>query len=235
MWATDLLINLAAYVEAGGHPFAEGHLVDLRGPIRLDRDTDVTAAVIVSDPGLEEAAIAEGTAMFLQVVGLTGAELELCRAWSAEGVVGLLRRDDPLTVLRLDREPVVSDPRFTEEIERAMALEGSSLHELHIATLRLRRRLTRRTVVEMASGASTALGPALRRELVGDGATFRVVGDHWTLRFVAAAEAGWGFDEEGIVVTVPRSEVEEVAARFDGRAGWFRLAGVGRLWFRVVD
>jgi hypothetical protein len=52
LWAVDFLAAMAAYVWAGQHPFAEGHLVDLRGPVKMDSGSAITAAVIVEDPAL---------------------------------------------------------------------------------------------------------------------------------------------------------------------------------------
>ena len=81
-WAVDFLASMARYVQSSGHPFADGHLMDLRGPIRLDSPTDITAAVVVEDPGLTTLAGPFGSVQFLQFVGLTADELELCRSWS---------------------------------------------------------------------------------------------------------------------------------------------------------
>ncbi len=137
LWAADLLTSLAAYVWSSGHPFAAGHNVDLRGPVRLDYTTRITAAMIVEDPVLASMNGPFGAVQFLQVVGLTGGELELCRAWTTDGVRDLLARTDPLMVTRLDRTGVDEDPRWAEEISRRRAEEGSSLHELRVATLRV--------------------------------------------------------------------------------------------------
>jgi hypothetical protein len=234
LWAVNLLANLANYVRTSGHDFAEGHLIDLRGPIRLGTDTGVTAAMIVEDPALAKMSGPFGWVQFLQVVGITADELELCRAWSADGVRDLLARDDPLLVTRLERRSLCEDPRWDEEITQGRQMEGSSLHELRIATLALKSRFRRRTVVEMGAGASTALGPALRRELVGVGASFAVVGDLFTARVTVSEDPGWGFDGEGLELRVPVGRVSDVAALFDGRTGWRRLDIWPGLWLRIV-
>jgi hypothetical protein len=233
-WAVDLLVNLAGYVEAGGHPFAQGHLLDLRGPVLVGSESAITAAMFVEDPALGTLEGPYGWIEFLQVVGLTADELELCRQWNAEGVKDLLAREDPLLVTRLDRPSLADDPAIALEIEAARVGEGSSLHELRIATLKLTRRFRRGTVVEMGSGASTALGPALGRELVGAGASFPVVGDTCTVRFSVADTAGWERDTTGIEVLVPLEQVGEVAQLFDGAPGWRSSELWPGLWFRVT-
>jgi Suppressor of fused protein (SUFU) len=235
LWAADLLVSLAGYVWTSGHPFAEGHNVDLRGPIRLDRATPITAAMIVEDPVLRSLDGPVGPVQFLQVVGLTGGELELCRAWTTDGVRDLLARSDPLLVTRLDRSGVDDDPRWAEEIMRRRAEEGSSLHELRVATLQVYDQRHRGIVAEMGAGAASALGPALRRELLAVGATFSVIGDDCELRFVAADAASWSWAGTVLEIAVPVGIVEDLAALFDGRTGWRHLPAWAELTFRVVD
>lgn len=232
LWAVDFLASLAAYVWSGRHPFAAGHLMDLRGPIRLGSASNVTAALIVQDPVLGTLEGPYGSVEFLQVVGLTAEELELCRSWSAEGVRELMAREDPLMVTRLYRRPITADPRWSGEIEQRSRTEGSDMHELRIATLRWKR--GRGAVVEMGAGAAAALGPALRRELVGQGAQFAVIGDEGEVRFVIGAEPGWRWTEDGMEITVPLDDVDLVASLFTGRTGWGRLAGWAGLRFHVL-
>lgn len=234
LWAVDLLASLAAYVWSSRHPFAEGHLTDFRGPIRLGSSTAVTAAVMVEDPGLGRLDGPFGAVEFLQLVGLTADELELCRAWNVDGVRELLARDSPLLVTALDRPSVADDPRYQAEIEERARREGSSLHELRIGSLRLRRRRGGGADVQLGAGAAAALGPALRRELLAEGASFTVVGDDAELRFNVGADAAWRWTEEGIEATVAPDGVEYVSGLFDGRTGWGRASDWPRLRFRVV-
>ncbi len=93
----------------------------------------------------------------------------------------------------------------------------------------------RGTVAEMGSGASSALGPALRRELLAVGAAFSVIGDDYELRFVAAEAARWSWAGAILEIAIPVPAVDEVSAIFDGRTGWRHLAGWPGLTFRVVD
>lgn len=234
LWAVDFLASMAAYVWSSRHPFAAGHLVDLRGPVKMDSDSPITAAVIVEDPALGRLDGPFGAVHFLQIVGLHADELELCRAWSAEGVVELLGRSDPMLVTDLYRPPVTDDPERREEIEDRTRLEGSSLHELRIGTLEVKRRRRGRVVVQLGSGAAAALGPALRRELLGEGATFTVVGDDAEIRFSAADRPSWKCTDTGVSAVVALDGVEYVAGLFDGRTGWGRVSDWPGLRFHVV-
>jgi hypothetical protein len=221
-------------VWSSGHPFAPGHHLDLRGPIRLDSDSAITAAAIAEDPVLDALDGPFGRVEFFQVVGLTADELELCRSWSTEGVLDLIGRDDPMLVTRLNRASVAADPRWRGEIAERVQSDGSALHELRVATLMIRRRLGRGVVAQMGAGAASALGPALRRELVGVGAAFTVYGDEAELRFEVGSEAGWVLDDDLMTVTVPLERVEAMSALFDGTTGRARPRGWPGLRFRVV-
>lgn len=234
LWAVDLLASLAAYVRSSQHPFAPGHLTDFRGPIRLGADTAITAAMVVDDPGLGRLDGPFGAVEFLQIVGLTADELELCRAWNAEGVQDLLARRSELFITSLDRPSVATDPTFQSEIDERARREGSALHELRIGTLSMRRRRRGGADIQLGAGAAAALGPALRRELIAVGASFAVVGDDTELRFRVGPGAAWRWTEEGIEATVAPDGVEYVAGLFDGRTGWGRASDWPGLRFRVV-
>jgi hypothetical protein len=232
-WAVDLLTNLAVYVWTSRHAFAPGHHVALGGPIRLGSETRLTAAAVVPDPALGEMTGPFGSVRFLQVVGLTGDELELCRAWSTDGVFDLLRSRDPHLVTRLGRSSILDDPDVQADVATRRAVDGASLTELRVGSLEVERRPGRGTLVRMGAGAAAALGPALRRELVGDGANFDVVGDDATVAF-GVGETGWSVTGDRLEVTVPLDEVPALADLFDGRTGRGRHRALRGLHFHVV-
>jgi hypothetical protein len=236
-WALNFLANLAAYVFRTGHEFGAGHHVDLGGPIKLDEPTAITAGTLTRDPALGTLASAPGKSVeFLQVVGLTGEELELCRAWRTSAVVELLARNNPLLVTRLDRPSLLDDPALREEAEAGVAREGSSLTELRVASLRWRRRgwRTPRLTITLGAGAATGLGPALRRRLNRTGATFQVIGDEGSLVFVVADSPRWRMDGRDVVVEVPMADVDELAGLFTGKTGSGRVVSIPGLRFVVL-
>jgi suppressor of fused len=233
-WAVNFLTNLAAYVWTSGNAFANGHHLDLRGPMRLKTDTPITAAAIVRDPGLGAIDTPYGAVEFLQVVGLHADELELCRSWSTEGVVRLLAAEDPWLVTRLDRPSLLADPVRARRIARLAARDGSSLTELRVATLRWTTHRVGAAVLTMGSGAAAALGPALRRELIGPGAAFVVTSEPLMARFTVTDAAAWRAEGDVVEIDVPLAEVEGLAALFDGRTGQGRRPAWPGLRFRVV-
>lgn len=232
-WAIDLLANLAVYVWTSRHPFAPGHHVALGGAIRPGTDTALTAAVVVTDPGLGELIGPFGAVEFLQIVGVTDDEIELCRSWSTEGMLGVVARDDPMLVTRLGRVSVLADPEVRAEAQGRAAADGASLTELRVGTLEWERRRGRATVVRLGAGAAAALGPALGRELVGEGATFAVLGDDAQMHF-AIGPLGWTVTGGDLEITIALDSVAELATLFDGRTGWGRHPDLPGLRFQVI-
>jgi suppressor of fused-like protein len=217
LWAVDLMVSLARYARGSGHPFAAGHHIDLRGPIKLDSDTAITAAALTIDPTLGPVAGVE----FLQLIGLTADDLELCRSWHTSAVVDLLRRRDPFLVTELDRQSLLDDPARREEAAAGVAADGSSLNELRVATLEYawHGRRHRRMDITVGAGAATALGPALRRKLNQEGASFRVVGDEGDVCFSVAGKPSWRLVGTEVMVQVPLADVDQLAGLFTGAAG----------------
>lgn len=218
---------------SGPAAFAAGHHLALGGPIRLGTDTHLSTALVVQDPSLGDMTGPFGTVEFLQVVGMTDDELELCRAWSTEGVLELLRARDPLLVTRLGRSSILDDPLVQAEAASRRAVDGASLTELRVGTLELEHRRGRGTLVRLGAGAAAALGPALRRELVGEGATFEVVGDASTVVFGVGAPA-WSITDDRLDVAVPLEDVGPLADLLDGRTGRGRHPALGGLHFHVI-
>jgi hypothetical protein len=234
-WGVDLLSALAGYVWSSGRPFDEGHHIDLRGPMKLGSDTGLRAAAVVADPRLSPLQGPFGEVRFLQVVGLHADELEVCRAWSTEGVLDLLARTDPLWCSDLQRPSLLSDPAARAEIEARRASEGSSLTELVVGSLRWGRgRLRGHTEVTIGAGAAAALGPALRRELIGEGARFVVRGDRHRIRFLVADQASWRVKGDALSLRLPLGDVAQLADMFSGLTGWGRHPAWPDLRFHVV-
>jgi hypothetical protein len=241
-WAVNLLANLGAYVFTSGHPFAAGHHIDLRGPIRLDDRTAITAAAVTADPRLATVDGPDGTVEFLQVVGLTADELELCRAWRTDAVIELLAESDPLLVIRLERASILDDPAVRERAQAGVAADGSALDELRVGTLTVadKGRWRHRLEITVGAGAATGLGPALRRKLNREGASFDLVGDRGVVHFVVAEAARSQIDDGGadaptrVTLALPLDRVDELAGLFTGGTGAGELEWLPGVRFVVV-
>jgi suppressor of fused len=235
-WGSDLLANLAAYMWQTDHHFALGDHVDLRGPIRLDADTAITAAAVATDPTLATVRGPFGRVEFLQLVGLTADELELCRVWRTDAVVALLAEADPLWVIDLSRRSLLDDPDMRERAEAGVNAEADSRDELRVGTLGWKQRGRRgaRLYLQLGSGAAAAVGPALRRRLNHDGATFRVIGDAGQVTFAVGEPAGWTVSAGAVEVQVPLGMVDDLAGVWTGTPGGAGLAALPGIHFVVV-
>jgi suppressor of fused-like protein len=236
-WASDFLASLAAYVWQSGHDFAYGDHIDLRGPLLLGSETRIEAAAIAFDPALTTLRGPLGRVDFLQVVGLTTEELELCRAWRTTAVLDLLAATDPLLITHLERPSLLDDPAIRELAEAGIAAEGSSLDELRVGTLRMIKHGRRRprVTLQLGAGAATGLGPALRRKLNRSGASFRVTGDTDELEFVVAEAAQWTLTGNRVTVEVPLAGVDDLAGLFTARPGSRELGDLPGLRFVVMS
>ncbi|MGF6846507.1 hypothetical protein QFZ51_001742 [Chitinophaga sp. W3I9] len=108
LWAVHVMNNLARYVFNSGKWFEENHFIPAKGPIRLDTQTEITAFVLALDPELGRIETPHGEVSFLQLVGITNAELErLMRNPTTTEVATLiseLKKDNPLLITDLNRK-----------------------------------------------------------------------------------------------------------------------------------
>ena len=107
LWAVQIMNNLARYTYESGRWFEPYHWLPAGGPIRLSTDTRLTGLALVPDPELGTIDTPHGELQFLQLVGLTQAEVERLSAdptaeHVAEVVEGL-RAGNPLLVTDLGR------------------------------------------------------------------------------------------------------------------------------------
>ncbi|GIP31764.1 hypothetical protein J2TS4_09740 [Paenibacillus sp. J2TS4] len=86
-WALNLLQNMGRYVFNSGNVFRTGDYLDANGPICLDSDTQLTALAFVHDPELSTIDTPNGRVQFLQMIGITGDELESMQTWNAWGTL----------------------------------------------------------------------------------------------------------------------------------------------------
>ncbi len=108
LWAVEVMNNLARYVFNSGNWFEEFHFIPANGPIRLNTDTQITGFVFVKDPELGTIETPHGEVTFLQLVGITDAEVERIKAnptvSEIEKLVEELKADNPLLVTDLTRK-----------------------------------------------------------------------------------------------------------------------------------
>ncbi|HKX67437.1 MAG TPA: suppressor of fused domain protein [Intrasporangium sp.] len=94
-WPLTLLRQLGAYVFTNGSPFGPGHRLDPGSTITGSPDTRLTAVAFTTDAKLPEIQTPNGSLEFLQVVGITGAELQRMHESSTAEVLQDVARQSP--------------------------------------------------------------------------------------------------------------------------------------------
>lgn len=108
LWAVHVMNNLARYVYNSKRWFEENHFIPANGPIRLETDTEITGFVFALDPELGKIDTPHGELTFLQLVGITNAEVERIRkdptTENVRQLISELRETNPLLITDLDRK-----------------------------------------------------------------------------------------------------------------------------------
>jgi hypothetical protein len=107
-WVISMMNNLARYVFNSGKWFEEFQYIPANGPIRLETDTDITALAFIRDPEAGKIDTPHGEVTFLQMVGLTTAELERLKQVNTRAAVEELLKElaqsNPLLITDLERK-----------------------------------------------------------------------------------------------------------------------------------
>lgn len=106
-WVINVMNNLARYVFDSGKWFDPYHFIPANGPIRLDTDTALVGIAFAPDPQLPAIATPNGQVQFLQMVGLTQAELDWLwqepKTHRCRELIDKMRADNPLLITDLAR------------------------------------------------------------------------------------------------------------------------------------
>jgi len=107
IWVINVMNNLARYVFDSGKWFEPYHFIPANGPVRLDTDTAIVGIAFAPDPKLPEIDTPNGKVQFLQMVGLTQAELDWLwqepKTYRCQELIDKMREDNPLLIMDLTR------------------------------------------------------------------------------------------------------------------------------------
>lgn len=132
MWALNFLQNLGRYVFETGNVFGIGHHIPLNSPICLGADTAIDCVAFGEDPELGVFFSSNGSARFLQVVGITTDELNLIRDWNTVSFLKEAAAGNPLLLTDLRRRSLLADPVRAAALRERAAAEGSSMESSHL-------------------------------------------------------------------------------------------------------
>ncbi|HSY61507.1 MAG TPA: suppressor of fused domain protein [Cytophaga sp.] len=103
-WVIGLMNNLARYVFQSGNWFEDHHYIPANGPIKLNSSTDKVGILFISDPELGTIDTPHGKLTFLQMIGITEAQLERLKQHPEEGplMIEEFRVNNPLFITDLN-------------------------------------------------------------------------------------------------------------------------------------
>ncbi|MBN3527243.1 suppressor of fused domain protein [Paenibacillus apiarius] len=134
-WALNLLQNMGRYVFNSGNVFRAGDYLDANGPICLESDTQLTALAFVNDPELAAIDTPNGRVQFLQMIGITGDELEAMQTWNTLGVLSTGLQYMPYYITDLERASLLRISAVSEAVHTGMEQEGSNTGFLFVSQL----------------------------------------------------------------------------------------------------
>lgn len=132
IWPVNLLQNLARYVFSSGNVFADGHHLDCNSPIALETDTKLTALGFLIDPELGTIETTTGSVTFLEVIGITHAEMEGIMCWNSKSFLTELKKYVPDGVTDLERDCLMENKDFYRTWEQGVETDGSSTAALYM-------------------------------------------------------------------------------------------------------
>jgi suppressor of fused len=125
-WSLLLLTSLSDFADQLQRPFVPGNRINLGGPISLEDPTRLRAAAFVKEPVIETLE-GEFPVKFVQVVGLSGPELEAGSSWDLNQLMDLILERIPLGVTEVERECLLeTDPALRRIVQEGIEREGST-------------------------------------------------------------------------------------------------------------
>ena len=237
-WPLNFLQNIARYVFKTGNVFRAGHWMTANGPIKAGDATVITEMGFVADPQFPAITTPYGHVDFLQIVGISAAELQEGKRWNLRGLLDALKPHMPLWVTDIQRASLHALPEVKAAVDKGAAEEGSSTGVIYGSVLKLHseKKLLR------AEKVTVTMGALLVRDLLGllpgrlpHGKDLSVSGDDFFLVF-EPADSGCAFeweDEQTLVVKLGPSELQAFLDNVKPRGADYVVPGLNHLIWRV--
>ncbi|AWB43737.1 branched-chain alpha-keto acid dehydrogenase subunit E2 [Paenibacillus sp. CAA11] len=237
-WALNLLQNMGRYVFNSGNIFNSGDYLDANGPICLGSPTKLTALAFTDDPFLPQIDTPNGKVEFLQMVGITGDELEAMQIWNTSGVLAACKAQMPLYITDLMRDSVLEQESVAESVRLGSESEGSSTGFLavdQLAAERIKKGFFKGSADEITLGAKQAgiIGKLITGRIT-KGRSLSLVGKGVQVIFDPADQPGFEREESGIRIKLNDAAVTELARHLKPVAGTFELSAIKGLSFQII-
>jgi hypothetical protein len=223
IWPLSFLQNLARYVFQTGNVFQAGHHMNLNGPIALEEDTEIRAAMFALDPELQPIQTPHGRVQFLQVVGVTADELEAAELWKTSSFLDILARTNPLLITDLRRTSIPADPTLRREMEQGSKREGSSTHGIFVTAPRWKEKQagTKKQLRLTLGATAVARLPRLLLARLIHGQDFCLWSSERSVRFKPADKPGWKAEDDCLTIRLPTALVEQLQTTLVPKRGLY--------------
>lgn len=237
-WALNLLQNMGRYVFNSGNIFRPGDYLDANGPICLESDTKLTALAFVSDPELPAADTPNGWVQFLQMVGITGCELEAMQTWNTRGMLKACEEHMPRYITDLTRDSLMQKPAIAEAVQSGIERDGSSTGFLYVDQLGwepAKKRLFGKNPAVLRLGAKQAeiVGKLLAGR-IRKGKSLYMTGPDIQVVLEPGEKAGFEEGEDGVRIKLDEASALELSGGLRPKEGVFELSSFKGITFHVV-
>ncbi|GIP27001.1 hypothetical protein J23TS9_21310 [Paenibacillus sp. J23TS9] len=237
-WALNLLQNMGRYVFNSGNIFRSGDYLDANGPICLNADTRLTALAFVHDPELPAIHTSNGRVEFLQMVGMTGDELEAMQTWNTLGVLSAGLDYMPYYITDLTRDSLLQVPSISEKIEQGMEEEGSNTGFLYVDQLAWtpgKKGWLNKSPDMLKLGAKQAgiIGKLLRGRIL-KGKSLSLVGPEVRLVFEPGEKAECAMQENEVRITLDALTTADFSRNLLPRESIFEVSSLQGIAIQIV-
>lgn len=237
VWALNLLQNMARYVFSSGNIFASGHYLDANGPICLGADTKLTALAFIDDPEIPAVDTPNGQVEFLQMVGITGDELEAMMTWNTLSFLQTCEDKLPRYITDLSRDSLLNAPGIPEIVRQGIEREGSNTGFFYVDQLEWepgKNQLFGKKPAVLTMGAKQAgtVVKLLRGRLL-KGKELMLTSQNLRVVLAGAEQSGYEESENAVHIRLSEAAVEEMEAKLRPLEGEFKLDAAKDLMVRV--
>lgn len=237
-WALNLLQNMGRYVFNSGNVFRSGDYLDANGPICLGADTLLTALAFTLDPELPAIDTPNGRMEFIQMVGITGDELEAMQTWNTLGVLKAGLGQFPGYVTDLSRDSLLQIPSVAEAIEKGMEQEGSNTGILYVDQLAWEPGKKgwfskNPDMVKLGAKQAGVIGKLLRGRIL-KGKSLILVGQEIRVVFEPGENAGCSTEDHEVSITLNEAAAAELSQSLVPQESAFELFSLPGLKFQIV-
>jgi hypothetical protein len=232
VWPLNFLQNIARYVFSSGNSLAEHHHIDLNGPIALGEETEICYIALAKDPQLGQIGSNNGSATFLQVVGLCRDEYDLIKDWNCGRMLDYVGRRWPLLITDLKRSSILSDQELAAEVREHAGKEGSSQGEVFVKEAQWLAEGDS-LVITVGATATSDIIRLLNSRTMHD-RPFAIYGRQQGLLFQPGSRDSWTTEESLARVTLSPQSSSDAARILRPTRGDYRFPALHNVLFRVV-